>query len=97
MSLVGLSLRASRRMFVGSNPFRGFHVSGRRFDNDNSDKAKEAKEKLNQLLKDIKESKLKRHEGQDSAEGTFSADVVNELPSPPANPTTVLWPALKTY
>ena len=64
MSFVGLSLRSSR--VIGLRPTqilshcsRTLQVSCSRFDNDSGKNENEAKDKLAQLLKDIREAKAK--------------------------------------
>ena len=73
MSFVGLSLRLSRRViyrcqnvesFLINSQSRSVHLSCRRLEKDNSEKEKEAREKLNQLLKDIKQSKDKKTDAE---------------------------------
>ena len=78
MSFVGLSLRLNRRVIFRSHKVethfsnchpRSVHLSCRLLEKDSSDKEKEAREKLNQLLKDIKDSKAKKT--QDELKGKF--------------------------
>ena len=73
MSLIGLSLRLNRGLIFRTKSIesslskccsRSVHLSSRLSEKDGSEKEKVAKEKLNQLLKDIREAKSKRTENE---------------------------------
>ena len=84
MSFISLSLRLNRRLIVRAKTVepnllkchsRTVHLSAQLSEKDSSDKEKVAREKLNQLLKDIKEAKSKRNE--DEVKGKRS--VINDV------------------
>ena len=85
MSFISLSLRLNRRLIVRAKSVesnllkchsRTVHLSAQLSEKDSSDKEKVAREKLNQLLKDIKEAKSKRKEDEFKGKGSFINEVM---------------------
>ena len=79
MSFISLSLRLNRRLIVRAKSVesnllkchsRTVHLSAQLSEKESSDKEKVAREKLNQLLKDIKEAKSKRKEDEVKGKGS---------------------------
>ena len=87
MSFISLSLRLNRRLIVRAKSVesnllkchsRTVHLSAQLSEKDSSgsDEEKVAREKLNQLLKDIKEAKSKRKEDEIKGKGSFINEVM---------------------